>query len=181
MHRGFAYGVLKLGYEQAKKIMQPRLTFKMKTTFLLLLSLAAAPLINASEQESCADGAATQSDLSSCASSDYQQADAELNRVYQAVRDAYSDDGLFLEKLKQSQRAWITLRDADLALEYPHMDEPDYYGSVMPMCIADYQASLTWQRVDYLKRWLEGTQEGDVCSGSLMTEPELLEQREPKQ
>ena len=161
--------------------MQPRLTFKMKTTFLLLLSLAAAPLINASEQESCADGAATQSDLSSCASSDYQQADAELNRVYQAVRDAYSDDVLFLEKLKQSQRAWITLRDADLALEYPHMDEPDYYGSVMPMCIADYQASLTWQRVDYLTRWLEGTQEGDVCSGSLMTEPELLEQREPKQ
>ncbi len=147
----------------------------MKLPFLLILTLAAAPTVFAAEQQACAEGAETQSDLTSCAAAGSQDADAELNRVYQAIRTAYSDDSVFLEKLKLSQRAWIKLRDADLAMAYPPRDDPDYYGSVLPMCTTDYTASLTWQRVEYLKRWLEGTQEGDVCSGSLMTDSELLE------
>lgn len=113
--------------------------------------------------------AQTQGDMNADASADLAKADAELNQVYQQVLKEYGDDPLTVTKLKAAQRAWIALRDADLAATYPHTAEPGYYGSVLPMCLAGRQAELTRQRTAELRRWLTGVTEGDVCAGALKT------------
>lgn len=116
------------------------------------------------EEKNCRDNAGTQMDLNRCAFSDYKKADAELNRVYKQLQIAYKKDALFLNNLKQSQRAWIKLRDADFALKYPHSDD---YGSIFPLCASGYKRDLTLQRVEFLKQWLVGSEEGEVCRGSV--------------
>lgn len=51
---------------------------------------------------------------------------------------------------------------------FPHADEPRYYGSVFPMCANGFKTQLTLERVSFLKKWLIGSEEGDVCSGSII-------------
>lgn len=121
----------------------------------------------------CLQQAQTQSAMNSCQDLDFKQADAELNRVYQQIKRAYQDNPLFLAKLKQSQRAWLKQRDADLAMRFPAEDTALEYGSVYPMCYAAVATELTTQRIAFLKQWLSGIEEGDVCSGSVKT-PEQI-------
>lgn len=127
----------------------------------------------AEEPKSCLETAMTQMDMNKCAGVGYKEADAELNRVYKRIKAIYKDNVLFLDKLKTAQLAWIKLRDADFDLQYPHKNEPRYYGSVFPMCAASYKARLTLHRVEFLKQWLVGVEEGDVCSGSPMNQWQL--------
>lgn len=94
------------------------------------------------------------------------KADAELNRVYKKIRKVYKDDRLFLQKLKVAQRAWIKFRDGHIDSLYP-VDEPGYYGSVLGECVCNETAFLTHARVAELKVWLKGTEEGDMCAGSV--------------
>lgn len=122
----------------------------------------------AGNSQSCLQAAMTQTQLNQCAGVTYDAADKELNRVYKKIREIYKDDKLFLEKMKQAQLAWIKLRDADFEMMYPHHNEHHYYGSSFPMCSSMYKTRLTLDRVAYLKTWLNGAEEGDVCSGSLM-------------
>lgn len=100
-------------------------------------------------------------------------ADAELNRFYASVQKAYADDPLFLRKLRDSQRLWVKFRDAEMAVMYPHQDDPRYYGSMLPMCLAMYRRDLTTARTATLKSWMAGTEEGDACAGSVKTPSEL--------
>jgi uncharacterized protein YecT (DUF1311 family) len=98
----------------------------------------------------------------------FEKADAELNRVYAEIRKVYANDPEFLRKLRDAQRIWLQFRDAEMeALFPPRSDEPGYYGSVHPMCLAEYRAKLTTERVVALKAWLVGTEEGNVCAGSI--------------
>ena len=121
----------------------------------------------------CLQQAQTQKAMTSCQNFDFKQADAELNRVYQQIKRAYQDDPQFLAKLKQSQRTWLKQRDADLAMRFPAEDTALEYGSVYPMCYAAVATELTTQRIAFLKQWLSGIEEGDVCSGSVKT-PEQI-------
>jgi uncharacterized protein YecT (DUF1311 family) len=130
---------------------------------------------SANNGASCIETAMTQSSMNQCAGIGYKEADAELNRVYQKIREIYKDDKLLLSKLKKSQLAWIKLRDADFELEYPYTDEPNNYGSSFSMCASGFNAQLTLQRTEYLKRWLIGKEDGDVCSGSQKREWQLEE------
>lgn len=111
--------------------------------------------------------AQTQGDLDADATADLTKADAELNQVYQQVLKEYADDPLVVTKLRAAQRAWIALRDAEIDATYPHAQEPGYYGSVFPMCLATRKAELTRDRTRQLRRWLTGVQEGDVCAGAV--------------
>lgn len=43
----------------------------------------------------------------------------------------------------------------------------NYYGSIHPMCEANYLAELTEERTNKLRTWLTGAPEGDACSGSV--------------
>jgi uncharacterized protein YecT (DUF1311 family) len=94
----------------------------------------------------------------------YDKADKELNAVYRKILKEYTAQPLFIKKLKVAQRLWVQLRDAELAAKYP---ESGSYGSAAPMCESIYLETLTRERTKFLRLWLTGIPEGDVCAGSV--------------
>ncbi len=126
-----------------------------------VLSAQSAPT-NAS---SCWDRT-TQGAMNACASRDFQAADRKLNRIYRELLKRYRKYPRFIRALKKAQRAWITMRDAEVAMAYPgYLEHPEKYGSVLPMCLANLKASLTEDRIKFLKQWLNPKRkEGDVCT-----------------
>ncbi len=108
--------------------------------------------------------AQTQGALTANAGATYQKADKELNRVYQKILKEYASQPLFIKKFKAAQRLWVQLRDAELAARYPQSGS---YGSAGPMCENIYLEDLTKQRTKFLRQWLDGIPEGDVCNGSV--------------
>jgi len=134
----------------------------------------------AREDAQCLQQAQTLLAMNSCQHLEFAQADAELNRVYRQIQQLYQDDPTFLAKLKQSQRAWIKQRDADLAMRFPAEDTAFSYGSAYPMCYATVAMDLTFQRIVFLKQWLNGIEEGDICSGSIKTPAQITEALQSK-
>ena len=117
-------------------------------------------------QAGCYDKAQTQLDSNSCADEEYASADAELNRVYKAILEKYKDDSRFIKKFREAQRAWLKYRDAEFEATFPYADTEhsrEYYGSVFPMCAAQFRAQLTRERIVKLREWLDGNEDGDVC------------------
>jgi uncharacterized protein YecT (DUF1311 family) len=110
--------------------------------------------------------AQTQSDLNKEASDSYAKSDKELNQVYQKLLTIYKEDTAFIKNLKASQRIWITFRDAELKMKFPDR-EPGYYGSIHPLCQANYLEYLTRERIRTLQVWVDGTTEMDECAGSI--------------
>ena len=100
-------------------------------------------------------------------------ADEELNRIYNEIKRIYADEPEFIEKLKLAQLAWIKSRDADLELYYPKTNKRLEYGSVYPMCVSSMKTVITLKRIDILKQWLDGVEEGNVCAGSVKNETYL--------
>lgn len=96
----------------------------------------------------------------------YKEADADMNQAYQQVLKQYQKDALFIPKFRAAQRAWVAFRDAHLAAAYPNA-APGAYGGVNPMCRCAILTQLTMARTGQLREWLDGTQEGDVCAGSI--------------
>jgi uncharacterized protein YecT (DUF1311 family) len=110
----------------------------------------------------------TQSDLNEAEHKRYLKADKDLNSIYQKVLLEYKQDTTFIKNLKTSQKIWIQFRNAEMKVKYPDR-ERGYYGSVHPMCWSIYLTELTNERIKTLKIWLDGIDEGDVCSGSVKT------------
>jgi uncharacterized protein YecT (DUF1311 family) len=117
--------------------------------------------------EACLQNAYTQAEMSKCKDITSEEADKELNRVYNAIKKVYQDDPKFLNALKKSQLAWLKFRDAEYETRYPGKDKQGTYGTTYSMCIDIVDANITIQRVIELKRWLRGVREGDVCAGSV--------------
>ncbi|SOE22311.1 Uncharacterized conserved protein YecT, DUF1311 family [Spirosomataceae bacterium TFI 002] len=108
--------------------------------------------------------AQSQSQLNLDADAAYKKADIQLNKVYRDVLEKYAKDSKFIDKLKNAQRIWIMFRDAEVDLKYPpHQD----YGSAYPMCVSLYLKGITEERIEKLKEWLNGGEEGDLCNGSV--------------
>ncbi len=108
----------------------------------------------------------TQVEMNAAEMQNYQAADSILNSVYKKILKKYADDPVFIKNLRASQRIWITFRDAELKTKYPH---PEEYGSAGAMCASMYLASITYDRISKLTEWLEGAEEGNICSGSVRT------------
>ena len=110
--------------------------------------------------------AQTQTELSeqTCATS--QEADKELDQVYQQVMKASESEKRFTAALKKAQQAWVSFRDLHLASLYPAENKQMEYGSIYPMCYCLEKTRLTRERIAQLRQWLEGMPEGDPCSGS---------------
>jgi len=108
----------------------------------------------------------TQSEMNEGASKDFKQADKELNDVYNKILTEYKEDTAFIKNLKIAQKLWIQFRDAEMKAKYPDK-EPGYYGSTQPLCWDSYLTELTTERINKLKTWLTGIEEGDVCAGSV--------------
>ena len=98
----------------------------------------------------------------------YAKAEKEINAVYQQILRDYSSDKEFINNLKISQRLWIQFRDAEVKARYPNQT-PGYYGSIYPLCVTILKTELTNERTKTLKVWLDGIEEGDVCTGSVKT------------
>ncbi|MEC7526858.1 MAG: lysozyme inhibitor LprI family protein [Bacteroidota bacterium] len=109
----------------------------------------------------------TQAEMNAELQESYNSSDEELNAVYQAIIREYKNDTIFLKALRFSQRNWIKFRASELKMKYPERKIRGYYGSVYPMCEASYLDELTKSRIKTLKVWLDGIEEGDVCSGSV--------------
>lgn len=97
----------------------------------------------------------------------YKKVDDELGVVYQKVIKKYSKNPDFINALRASERLWIQLRDAEIKMRFPAKDPRLEYGSVYPICVNIYLESITKTRISYLKEWLQTSDEGDVCSGSV--------------
>ncbi|HSF24070.1 MAG TPA: lysozyme inhibitor LprI family protein [Blastocatellia bacterium] len=128
-----------------------------------LLTLSAIAIVFSS----AAALAQTQTDSNEDSCATFKQADALLNKSYNQVLSEYRKNAAFIRKLRVAQRAWIAYRDAQIEALYPATDKRAEYGSVYPMCRCSALAALTTQRADELKKWVDGLEEGDVCSGSI--------------
>jgi len=116
---------------------------------------------------SCSIGfAQTQLEMNQQANDSYKKVNKELNEIYKQILIEYKTDTVFVKNLKSSQRIWITFRDAELKVKYPER-ETEYYGSIHPVCVANYLEKLTRERINTLKVWITGIEEGDCCSGSV--------------
>lgn len=111
----------------------------------------------------------TQSEMNQNANSDYMKADKELNAVYNTILKEYKSDKKFLTKLKTAQKAWIAFRDAEMNAMFPEENKQLEYGSIFPMCWSMAATELTKERTRKLKIWVNGIEEGNVCSGSVKT------------
>jgi uncharacterized protein YecT (DUF1311 family) len=110
--------------------------------------------------------AQTQYELNMEAKKKYEASNKELNEAYNKILREYKTDTSFTKNLKKAQRLWIQFRDAEMKVKFPDR-EAGSYGSVHPMCWSLYKEELTRERLNVLKTWLDGTEEGDVCSGTV--------------
>jgi uncharacterized protein YecT (DUF1311 family) len=115
--------------------------------------------------------AQTQGELDEQACGQFHKADVALNETYSKILKEYAKDQQFVAKLQTAQRAWLAFRDAELEALYPKDNKQAEYGTVYPMCHCSELQFLTEARIKELKRWIDGTIEGDVCAGSLRIAP----------
>ena len=135
-------------------------------SIILIIICAATPVWAGDTIQSCFDKANTQLEINQCGGLDQQIVDQALNTVYQAVLTKHATNQLFVQKLKLAQRAWITWRDAEMAAIYPETHDPGFYGSSFAGCWNGQLARITRERTLQLRKWLDGVEEGDICSGS---------------
>lgn len=120
---------------------RPRtIVFGMTITLLLLppSGLLAAP-------PDCAEAVST-AEMRSCANAHYQEADAELNRVYRQLVAGLSEKGR--TQLKAAQQAWLVFRDKNAAFAAAVTD-----GTLAPVVETAELTTLTRQRIEQLERY----------------------------
>lgn len=141
------------------------------TSFVVALVFLNPVLVAGAATKDCMETATTQSQRDQCATRQLKAADDELNRVYQAILKKYKSDTDFVRKLRNAQQAWLKFRDAELEAKFPLQDKRARYGSVYPMCANLFLVRRTQERIKDLRQWLDGTEEGDVCAGSVHYKP----------
>ncbi|MDY7559787.1 lysozyme inhibitor LprI family protein [Pseudomonas sp. 10B1] len=95
------------------------------------------------------DCEANQTAMNACAGRDLANADADLNRQYQAQM-AYLKTPARKLALKNAQIKWIAFREADCLYQ---VGKPEDSGSIWPLLHAQCMAALTLQRVEQLKAY----------------------------
>lgn len=134
-----------------------------------LLALLIAFQTHGKELPSCMENAQTQLEINQCAGINLLTARRKLENVLENIRHAYkSESPEFLTKLDVSQKAWEKSLKADMEMKYPLEGKRLQYGSVYPMCASGFESRLVLARIEFLKEWLKGHEDGDVCSGSII-------------
>lgn len=108
----------------------------------------------------------TQAEINKEAYAEFNKSDKVLNEIYQTILSKYKLDATFVTNLKKSQRLWLEFRDAEMEMKFPNYTDV-IYGSIHPTCSAFYLRELTEKRIESLKEWVGGTEEGDACNGSV--------------
>lgn len=112
------------------------------------LLLACAPATLAAQADPSCDEARTQVEMNACAARTLQTADSVLNQVYPRVMAQL--DSARAPLLREAQRQWIRLRDADCAVEAAEFEG----GSMQPMVHSFCLADATRQRARHLRTFL---------------------------
>jgi uncharacterized protein YecT (DUF1311 family) len=136
---------------------------------LLIAALLALPISVSTQgpphqSNPCFAKATTQAEATACAGKALDEADAELNLVYQQLLKKHVAHKDFIKRLKLAQEAWLKFRDAHIESLYPNPDEDQLRpeGTVYPMCKAMEITRVTVERTRTLKSMLN-PKEGDVC------------------
>jgi uncharacterized protein YecT (DUF1311 family) len=87
--------------------------------------------------------------MSRCAERKHQQADTELNLVYQQLMK--ESDATEKTKLKAAQFAWIKFRDAHCAYVGAENEGGSIYPMVLAFCLADVTSSRVKQLQEILR------------------------------
>jgi uncharacterized protein YecT (DUF1311 family) len=124
--------------------------------FATLLLLLAPAVLKAQGARSCIDQARTQMEMTDCAAAELARADSVLNDVYRQVIAGM--DSATVPLLRQAQRAWIGLRDADCEVENAEFEG----GSIHPMLYAMCVAHQTRQRTAHLRQMLPSDNADDA-------------------
>lgn len=112
-------------------------------------ALGSTPVL-AQYKPNCADwGNLPQQDMNQCAGIAYQEADAELNRVWADLR-ARRGEGHSWDPILEAQRLWIPFRDAHCeAVAAPYEG-----GSIQPLIRSSCLTDVTEQRTAQLRDFL---------------------------
>jgi uncharacterized protein YecT (DUF1311 family) len=94
--------------------------------------------------------AQTQAAMNAQARAEFEKADAELNKTYEALLTKLPD-AASKQKLKESQRAWLAFRDVEAAFAADQARG----GSMAPTIRYETMTELTQQRIKQLKSHLE--------------------------
>jgi len=109
----------------------------------------------------------TQFEMNRMSGEEFIKSDSILNDVYSKIILAYKSDTVFIDRLERSQRIWKAFRSAELEMKYPEKEKRSYYGAVYPMCVSFFLKDITDERIEKLRVWLDGIEEGNVCTGSV--------------
>jgi uncharacterized protein YecT (DUF1311 family) len=113
----------------------------------------------------------TQMELTQQAGTDDYNAEVKMNSVYKKVLNIYRADTLFTRNLKGAQKAWIHYRAFQVNAMFPAYTD-HRYGTMISMCVSEYNQKLTEDRTLELEKWLMGSDEDD-CSSSVKSKDEL--------
>jgi uncharacterized protein YecT (DUF1311 family) len=112
--------------------------------------------------------AQTQTAMNAQARSEFERADTDLNKTYQAVLKKFPE-AENKQRLRQAQRAWVVSRDAEAARAAKEEDG----GSMAPTLRYETMTHLTRERIKEVNNMLDhGTQNGPkLASSSATTSP----------
>ena len=119
---------------------------RLRTSVLVLtISFLLPPLpTSLAAPADCAEAVST-AEMRSCANAHYQEADAELNRVYRQLMAGLSEQGR--TQLKAAQQAWLVFRDKNAAFAATAAED----GTLAPLMVTTELTTLTLQRIEQLK------------------------------
>ena len=119
--------------------------------YLFLAGLMAIAVLP--RQDAVADDCAnanTQLELNTCADQEFEEADVELNRVYNRLKARPNDD-VAAKLLTKAQRVWLAFRDAECA----YATSKSVGGSIYPMLVVFCRTGLTRDRTADLREYLK--------------------------
>ena len=119
------------------------------SVLLCLLAAFNCPAQEQKKQEPC-EKAQTTAELRDCVGREYQEADAELNKVYKQVMTRLDDEG-HKAALKEAQLAWIKYRDANCEFE-SYLNRG---GTIYPVVYEGCRAAMTASRTKELQESLK--------------------------
>lgn len=125
---------------------------------VLMAAAFASFMVPAAYADTCAD-AEDQATLNQCAAQEYKAADAELNTRFHEIRKRLVDDAATRGLLRDSERAWVSFRDAECTFAA----SATAGGTAYPMAYDSCLTELTKQRSARFQQYLSA-EEGDLTS-----------------
>ncbi len=132
----------------------------MKSAFLV--AIAGTFMTGIAHSSPPCENASSQASLNECATQSMHRADAELNRLYQALTKSLKDDPEAERKLVAAQREWIKFRDSECSFQALKSEGGSANAMVLSMCVEDH----TRTRMRSLRGYLE-CKEGELYCGPL--------------